>query len=406
MKTIFIVAGLAFALVAVAGCGLQEEFQAEPSQLSVSGILIEQTAKDKEGGTHFIIGENEKKTSSRSLTINLSGTEYLNNKVKVSGILNQTDNVLEVTGISVVEILSKDTRQVQQLEYKDSEAGFRLTYFDDWKISSGVDNAVVFTAPMDVNAKTTIPAVVKIEQKPFRYEQKPLEDGSTKMVLEEYYEGLNEGKSLDLNTLSKIGVDQMPAIKTVSKGKIQYTLYRTGLIYDLGFVAGVPENAADEDVFNKMVSDFQFIEMEVVSDELITKPDAGDQNKVDPAKSDIDMTAFESLPYKFSGKYPSKWYYAGVKTTSDGDILHHYGFSDKVITKDNELIGLDVLSGALPTGGNSISFAGKKLMVLEGEGYYKVYTSAGDRNFRFVGSADYKEIMFLMAVSLSPTTEE
>lgn len=406
MKNVLLALGVVFVFGTFSGCGVREEFQADANLVSVSGRLIEQTTKDKESGTHFIVDGSEKKTSVRSLTINLSGEEYLNNKVKVKGIMNQADNVLEITGISVEEILSQDTKQVQQLEYKDSEAGFKLTYFDDWKVSTGANGSIVFTAPLATGS--TASAIVRVEQKPFKFEEKALENGTAKTALQVYYEGLNGGKSLDLNSLNKIGTDQMSAIKSLDGGKIRYTLYRFGLIYDLVFEPGVPANPADEVVFNKMLADFQFIAVDNDHEnENETEVEASlSADTAELIEADVEMTSFESLPYKFSGSYPAKWYYAGVKTTSDKEVLHHYGFSDKVITQENELIGLDVLSGAIPDGGNSVNFAGKNLKVLEGENYYKVYVSVGDINFRVVGPASYKEVMLLMAASLNPVNQE
>lgn len=350
---------------------------------------MEQTQADKESGTHFLVDGAGKKVAVRSLTINLSGDEYLGNKVKALGMMNTSDNVFEITGISVEEILSKKTKQNKQVEFKDTDAGFKLSYFDDWKEAASKDKDVIFSAPLSTGTKSA--AVVTIAQKPFAYEPKTKADGSLDSALEIYYEQENAGKKFDKNLLSKIGVDQMDAIKNVENGKTTYTLYRSGLIYNVGFVPASPVNPDDEISFNKMIADFQFVSME-------SADAAAEVISSDLPKLELDMTSFESLPYQFGGQYPAKWYYAGVKSTTDG-ILHHYGFSDNV-ANTKEIIGLDVLSDGIPGGGTKLLFNDKNLDVFETDSAYTVYTTLKTRNFKITGPTEYKDLILFMAANL------
>ncbi|MBI5753901.1 hypothetical protein HZA40_02035 [Candidatus Peregrinibacteria bacterium] len=247
MKKLVVALSLLMAVGLFQACSVKEQFSDEPLQVSKTGLLVEQTAKDKESGTHFVVDDKNQKTAARSLTINLSANEYLGNKVTAYGIMNQTDNVLEITGLSVEEILSKNTKQ---------------------------DKAV----------------------------------------------------------------------------------------------------------------------------EEPTRIDA----QIDAPKTAMDMTTFASLPYKFGGKYPSKWYYAGIKSSGDDGVLHHYSFSDKVLDGKNEILALDVLSGSIPVGGDKITFDGKNFVVFEGSATYTVYTTFQDKNFRLAGPSSYKDLILNMAASIGP----
>jgi hypothetical protein len=128
------------------------------------------------------------------LTINLSGDEYLSNRVKALGMTNTTDDVFEITGISVEEILSKNTKQNKPVEYKDTDAGFRMTYFDNWEVETTAENTVVFTAPLATDS--TRAAVVKVAQSNFLFENELNPDGTLMNPLEIYY-GNENGKILD-----------------------------------------------------------------------------------------------------------------------------------------------------------------------------------------------------------------
>jgi len=395
MKKLLLLLTSLFVVLGLSACSLKDQFQSSPSQTSVSGILVEQTPADKESGTHFLVDVSGNKVAVRSLTINLSADEYLGNKVKASGQMNTTDNVFEINGLTVDEILSKNTKQTKQLEYKDTDAGFRLNYPDDWK-QSGSKDKIVFTAPLPTGTKTA--ATLTIEQKPFTYEAKQKADGTLDSALEVYFNQENSDKKFDKAMLSKIGVDQMDALKITSPLKTSYTLYRSGLIYIVTFVPANPVKAEDENTFNKIVADFQFVSMD--SNEADLPPATAGEEKTasDLPKLDMDMTTFESLPYQFVGKYPASWYYAGVKNTTNADVLHHYGFTDTVNGK--EIISLDVLADGIPNGGTKLSFSGKTLVVFENGDNYTVYSTVKSRNFKFAGPASYRDLILFMAASL------
>lgn len=397
MKKILKLFGTVFVVIGLSACGLGNGFQDGPSTNSVVGILNEQTSIDKESGTHFLVDESGKKTAVRSLTINLSGDEYLSNRVKALGMTNTTDDVFEITGISVEEILSKNTKQNKPVEYKDTDAGFRMTYFDNWEVETTAENTVVFTAPLAADAKSA--AVVTVSQEQFVYDPEANAEGNVTPPLEAYFATLNNGKTLDKSQILKIGADKMDALKKTENGKTSYTLYRSGLIYHLTFTSASPVEADDESTFNKMIADFQFISMDEEEDNLLPGSQAEKiRDAEEVSKIDMDMTTFESLPYQFSGQYPAKWYYSGVKSTTDSTILHHYGFSDEASTT-KELISLDVLANGIPSGGRKLVVNGKNLDIFDGASY-TVYTTLKARNFRISGPSAYKDLIQYMATNL------
>lgn len=251
MKRLLIASSVFLVIGVLSACSVKEGFQGTQEQVTQVGLLVEQTTQDKESGTHFVVNDKGQKSAVRSLTINLSGNEYLNNKVRTVGLLNQSDNVLEITGLSVEEILPKS-----------------------------------------------------------------------------------------------------PVVAEVS-----------------------------DDVMDATVLE------------------------ADVPKIDMTMTVYESLPYQFSGQYPSKWYYAGVKGASDSGVLHHYGFSDKVLDGRNEILGLDVLGSVIPAGGNKISFAGKNFDVFEEADFYAVYITLKNKNLRLKGPLDYKELILYMAAAIMPVNK-
>lgn len=394
MKKILGFLGVVFLLLIFSACGVKNAFKTDPNLESLTGLLVEQKTADKENGTHFLINENNEKIAIRSLTINLSGDEYLNNKVQAVAMLNDTDEVYEITGLSVVEILSDKSRQNKLIEYSDTESGFKLKYLDDWKTANSKSGDTVFEAPLVTGANTS--TKVTIEQIPFTYEPSVAEDGLTDSPLEAYFESL--GQEIEQNQFNKIGVDAMDAVKLSKDRFITYYLYRLGIIYKITFLPADPINNTDENIFNEMLAEFQFIPFG--GEELLNEEDGndGDSSESDLPVLDMELTSFESLPYSFAGKYPAKWYYAGVKSSQNG-VLHHYGFSNETINDDNEIVSLDVLAGSIP-GGNKITLDGKEFTTISSTREYVVYVSVSGQNYRISGPNEYEDLILVMAASI------
>ncbi|MEK7085874.1 MAG: hypothetical protein AAB953_02570, partial [Patescibacteria group bacterium] len=244
-----------------------------------------------------------------------------------------------------------------------------------------------------------------IQQSSFEYTPETSDDGTTDTPLSSYYKKTT-GNELKSDMVNKIGVDQIDAIKTATDDGVDYTLYRAGLIYQITFVQGNPVDPNDEKIFNQMITEFRFIAFDAVdSGDIDETSDLAPESTPadDLPKLDMELTSFESLPYKFSGKYPAKWYYAGKKSGKN-DVLHHYGFSDEAIADDNEIISLDVLAESVPKG-KKLSVAGKELVEVKSGNNYIIYVTVGGQNYRMKGPKEYEDLILTMAVAIEAVSD-
>ncbi|OGJ41960.1 hypothetical protein A3B60_00310 [Candidatus Peregrinibacteria bacterium RIFCSPLOWO2_01_FULL_39_12] len=396
------------------GCSFSDNFKDEPEFSAMMGVLTKQEANDEYAGTHLITDDQKQITPVRSLSINLDRKEYFGNKVEALGVLNPDDGVFEITGISVKEVLIKTIIEKKLQEYKNTEFGFELKYYDTWDLAEQSDGIVLTSTPS--TETSTDFASVEIKQIPFSYSPKTNEDGTTDTPLDAYF---NEayGSSADLG-INKIGVDMLSSAKlTNSDGSVSYILYRAGLIYKITYTPSKESSIQDKIDFQEMITEFRFIGINT-DDEAVNGIDSADE--VSGADEDTDvvsdlssdsslypdkeLTSFESLPYHFMGKYPKDWYYAGKIGTGPG-VLHHYGFSDESVTDGNEAIGLDVISDAIPSG-EKINVLGKELTVIQQGSKYIIYISADGQNYRIEGDKQYKDLMTAMAANISPAIKD
>lgn len=407
MKKIFLVVLIVTIIGTLfSACSVEEQFQDEPDLTSLTGILAEQNNSDKESGSHFLIDEEGEKIPVRSLAINLSSVRYLNNRVEVFGFMNKEDDVFEITGISVVELLSDEREELSEFkEYENSELGFKIKYYDSWTLSA-TDNGVTFFAPQNSEEITTDLDKVTISQETFDYSPTVSEDGNSDSALSAYIKQ-NRPEINDINPLmNKIGVDKLDAVKIEQKnGNIEYFLYRFGLIYKIEFIPA-NQSSDNKEVFAEMLASFRFVVFDDLGHEEIGA--TGDNNTSEASNEDLpvldlNLTTFESLPYHFSGKYPSSWYYAGSKGV-ETNVLHHYSFSDESLTSDNEIISLDVISSSIPSG-KKLTLGEKEFIVVESGGKYTVYLTVDGRNYKVSGDEDFEDLIVVMADSISAIPE-
>src|SRR3989338_5410230 len=175
-------------------------------------------------------------TALKSLSINLGGLQYLDNRVEVTGVQNPEDGVFEVTGIKVLPIFSDEKVVLAKfVAHQNTDLGFQLDYSDDWSVEEFVDR-VYFRAPSD----PSITEGVLIQQEAFAYQPTNGGDGSTDTPLVAYEAKLRLTKEF-VNadfTLSKIGPDKLNALKFENEelSDITYFIYRAGFIYSINFV--------------------------------------------------------------------------------------------------------------------------------------------------------------------------
>lgn len=386
-KLIFLLSSVLF----LSACSFDNAFKDDPDLISLSGLLQEQKSNDEYSGTHLLIDENKAVTALRSLSFNLSGQQYLNNKVQVVGFLNTEDKVFEVSGISVLEVLDESKTDADAEIYRNTDLGFEIRYYEDWKLE---ENGNVAFVSKDLDS-------VEIEQIVFESAE-VLNPSDAAGFLKEYVKQVYPGVADFEKYLRKIGADNLDAVKLEEKvGDLHYLFYRNGLIYRISFVPSEKSmNSLDNAlVFEEMVSSFRFTGFTVDTGVLDEELDV----VVPLEKSDVEFTSFESLPYKFKASYPADWYYAG--NSGSGDVLHHYSFSNEAVTEENILISLDVLSSSIPAG-KSIGLGKNKGVKVESGEDVNVYLTVNGQNYRVTGPKEYEAIIMDMAGSILAIEEK
>lgn len=450
MKKILSLFVLTLMTAVFASCSLNTVFKKGQNDTNLTGTLVEQTSGDQYAGSHLLIGDGGNVvTPLRSLSINLSSEKYLDNNVQVIGKTNTEDDVFEVEGISVLEIVTKDNAKREFIEYKNTDLGFKLRYYSDWKLAE-VGNIVTFTAPSE-STNADIDKIV-LTQSPFDYEppvaseppeipeeialdesdaspealpetvSKPLTEDVNRDALKAYAaENLPEEQNIDI-LFRKVGIDKVNALKVDGAGNnVDYFLYRNGFVYKVSFVAAtVAPVEENKNIFNEMLAEFQFtgftVENSDVPDGNNVLNNVDDPGNMDNANSDgntdiatdsttatstdtmpdtpvtissssDDMDSFDSLLYHFSTKYPKNWYYAGVKGTSPG-VLHHYGFGDKPLEEGSELIGLDIMAENKADGQSASGDV------------FSIYVTVDGRTYKISGDVKYSDAITTMAKSI------
>ncbi len=394
---------LVLSLFIFTGCFGNDSIGKDDADLtSIEGILKLQESNDDFAGTHVLIQEDKEKIPVRSLKINLSDKNYLGNMVKATGFMGE-DEVFQIESLKVQEVIKESDEEGELTEYSNGELGFKWHYFDDWMVDES-SSKVTFEAPNG--------SKVEINSIPFAYSGRSDENGDAMVPLESYF--ATESTIDDIRPLmNKIGPDKLDAVKLEREdGGYEYYLYRAGSIYQITFLPSAEkptesegESIDHEAIFSDMVSDFQFTPKSSTEDaaDLDEVGSSDEYVEYEPeADSDFNLTAtFESLPYHFSGNYPSDWYYAGKKSDASG-VLHHYGFSDEVIEDDSEVLRLDVLTNTDLPAGKTLTVNGKELVVVENDGNIEIYTLVEDRAYRVQGPEDYKDLMIEMTSSIHP----
>lgn len=386
--------------VLLSGCAAEDVFKDEPELTSLIGILTEQKSTDSVAGTHLLETEENGEaimTPIRSLSVNLSSQNYLDNKVQVIGFLNQDDGVFEVTGISVIEALHDLEKDPEFVEYKNTDFGIQLKYYEDWEVDE-TDSSVTFEKDG---------FYVMIHQEMYLYEPTISPEGEQDTPIDAYAGEIYIDLSDDELVFNKIGVDALDALKIEELDGVTYHLYRDGLIYTIQYHGSGENTEQMEKYFKEMLAEFKFtgftVEDEDDDDEEDVDEKEDEESIVeDPSEElvvpDMKFATYESLPLLFAGEYPASWYYAGSSGSGSG-IIRHYGFSDESVTDSNEFISLDILTSDIPSG-KTIAGDGKTLTFVESGGTTTVYSPLEEKTFKFSGDSEYKDIMVYMANSI------
>ena len=382
------------------GCGVEDQFKADPDSEKLSGVLTEQKLADEANGTHFLTTENGDKVSLRSLQLNLSSEKYLDNKVEVTGFMNEKDGVFEVTMVNAVEVLDGDSEAKSLVEYQNDELGLKLKHFSDWEPKESVGKVSFLQKDQNSEYKTLITIELIAFDAPALLED---EDQVAKFALVDH---ANENLNFEVvdPIYEKIGVDGLTAMKLEDAKRMIYLLYRPGFIYEIILQYGDAPNEQTD--FKQVLADLQVIPFSFeVRDGIIDglEPIEDIRGAWELPALDMPLTSFESLPYSFKGKYPASWYYAGSKIDGGG-VLHHYGFSKDSLGEDNEMISLDILAGSIPSG-KEVKLGDKTLVEVDSGDKLTYYFSVAGQNYRISGTAEYKNLLLYMAAGIEDAPE-
>jgi len=230
MKKLLLLTISLFSLFAFAACSSDlDNFKDEAEITNIKGILEEKESSDSFKGSYKLVSKDDKIIPLRSLSIKLGSKQYLNNMVTVSGLMNEEDNVFEVTGVMINEVLSEDSYKGKFVSYKNSELNFQFKYYDDWSLIEGT-SAVAFYANADEETPMIDSEQVKISREAFEYVNNiTAEETEEASPLASYYnENFPEDQNFpEIENLSseihKIGVDLIDALKLkYTNGKVEF----------------------------------------------------------------------------------------------------------------------------------------------------------------------------------------
>ena len=410
-----------------------DNFKDEPEITSINGILQELSINDNIKGSFKLKTENNEFVGLRSLTIKLGSKQYLDNKVTLFGLMNDEDEVFEVTGVKINEILSQDSYKGKFVEYKNSDLNFKLKYYDDWTVVEG-NTAVVFYPNDDKDLATIDKEEIKISKEDYFFTNTTLEESDEnsqnniipETPLSNYYNTyyISEKQTTNIINISseihKIGFDLIDALKfNYVDGMVEFKTYRPGFIYTLSYKPGVTSN--NKQVFNEMVSEFQFIAstMDAIDSPFVDPSIFNDTDQLEVVTENsgnknystssefYDYIPFESSLYSFTALMPDDWYYAG-SSSSDGNVLHHYAFSDSPLDEslENEILGLDIISSDIPDG-EVVIVNNVEIIFQETSSKYFAYRNLGSFNFRISGNKfdDIYDVILTMSASIENINE-
>lgn len=398
-KKIFIFSVLLMSSIFLFGCSVGGFFKDDADITSKVGILNDKPSDSTDGGSHILVDENSNTTPLRSLVLNLGSSEYLNNKVQVMGFMNTKDDVFEVSGVSVLEVLSTDKVDKNLVSYKNTDLGFEMNYPSSWQLED-LGDSITLTAPTLKNETAGKPDMVTILQTPFVFDPVAPNKDSIKDALFAYAEKNLPQMANPSAYLNKIGEDMLDALKIPRDTNEDVYLYRNGLVYQISFVAGNPSVAENKNAYNNILSSFKFTGFTSdVSDSGDVQDDLASVSEETLPILDLKFSVFESLPFKFKGEYPAKWYYSGAKA-SMAESSYHYSFTE---TADSEeLVGMDILSGNLPEG-KKLKIGSLEGIEIDSGDIIKLYVKVDKTLFLLSGNKQYRDILLVMSSRITST---
>jgi len=241
--------------IAVTGCGPTEsadgnELAEEQIQQKRIGILKSLGGMSVGEGTHLLEVSGGHTIRLRSDNVDLNQEKYLNKKIEVRGVIEQTPDAETIMNVKSIDLVEDEAEQGNEQEYRNADLGFSMTYLDSWEVEEK-DDEVIFAASDD---KIENPDYIVIKRVP----------NPEKESVEKYLELPSEADELlELGyTQSLIGTDRLEGLKKESENKLEINVWlaRGEYIYVYSFIGTDNEDTLNNrNTFFSMLSTFRFI---------------------------------------------------------------------------------------------------------------------------------------------------
>lgn len=393
-----------FIVLFLASCGSYTGNGNAGKAMRIRGVLSEQSSEDSNPGTHLLLSEDLIVYPVSSILVRLSSPDYLGNKVELIGSYDESLNLFSVSGISVLEKINNivEVDETPELvDYKNSDFGFQLKYYDNWTFVEEGAKVVFISVPYDYNDGEAVD-FVEFEQFQFNYDQSVFDSNNEDTPLKSYVASFHPDISDFSKYYVKLGPDLLDSIKIDNEfGGYNVYLYRNGLIYLVSFKPFDILNVSSENsrIFNEMINSFRFIGFTVddnIGVDTSEKVDSSEQVNVDQKLEYVepidDFASFESNSYSFKAVYPKKWYYEGM-TGVAGESLYSFNFADNSEPSSNPLYSLAIIS-ELPTFSfTDSSFDNKSVKFANQNGKTYFYREVNSKKYLVSGSSEYNNFM-------------
>mgnify|MGYP001559432169 FL=1 len=317
--------------------------------------------------------------------------------------------LFEVKRVTEAEAVTEETEEITDIEHKDTELGFSLTYPSNWILKGSV-GSVIFEAPSSSAADAPTDEsttegdldyvyVAKLGAALAKTSEDPQEDRATEV--RDYVTANYPDLAGISSELSYVGTDRLFGVRYKTEdGDTLYFIPRSTELFELSYYH---ETESDEDrlnngnTFGAMVSSFRFTTLNDSEAALPIETEAEapieEEAPADAGVAAAEQITFasylelESRSFQFKMSYPGTWFYDGSSGTG-------YNFNEDPIAEDSTDALISMTYNQSTSEGISRSGSTVSITVKE-----------GDRIYTLTGPAEYESAMQTMADSITSTKE-
>jgi len=353
--------------------------------------------------THLFETDDGEILYSYSDRYDLDDEAYFGKRVDAYGSVSTYEEldkaIFEVKRITEASELEEESEEVTEIEHKDAELGFSLTYPNNWTLKGSV-GSVIFEAPAGESTET--PDYVYIAELDAALEKTGEDSQEDRATEVRDYVSANYSDLAGLSSeLSYIGTDRLFGVRYKTEdGDTLYFISRGTELLELSYYH---ETESDDDrlnngnTFSTMVSSFRFTTTPSDSE---AEPSATEEESEEKepegtsSSTSADQITFskylelESKSFEFKMSYPSTWFYDGSSGTG-------YNFNDDPIAEDSsESVIVMVYNQSTQEGASRT------------DSTFSVTVEEAGRFYTFKGPAEYESVMQTMADSIVSTKVE